>query len=247
MVLAISHPPPTKPQPLGLAASGSFGTAIRSREGRGAVIAEIKRKSPSSGDICPHLDAAETARLYERGGAVALSVLTDTLNFGARMGDLQQARKASGLPVLRKDFLTTTDEIRDSQRMGADAVLLIVADLALHLGEMIECADSCGLDAVVEVRSADEIEQAREAGAGIIMVNQRSNPVSRQHTVSSDLAERMAPELPSAGVLKIAASGIDVSRAQEVFDAGYDAVLMGTALLTSNDPSAAVAAATAEM
>ena len=204
-----------------------------------AVIAEIKRRSPSRGDLNASLDPAEMATAYRDGGAACLSVLTNEAMFGGSGGDLAAAAKASGLPVLRKDFITTADDVHESQQMEADALLLIVADLTgAQLAELHELASSLEMDVLTEVKSEDELETALEAGADIIGVNQRAKPKSQAFTMDYQRAARLAPLLPQH-VVKVAESGIAVpggTTMAEVREAGYDAALIGEALVTSGNP-----------
>lgn len=225
---------------------GSFGGSLLSVEGRAlAVIAEIKRESPSRGAIAPGLDIAKTAQAYESGGAAAVSVLTDGARFGARSDDIAAVRDACSLPILRKDFLAAVADIEASLEMGVDAVLLIVADLApKRLAEMLRETAEAGLDALVEARDRDEIKQAEDAGARIIAVNQRANPQSEEFTVDYGCAAELAVYLPDSA-LKVAASGIGVDNGTDpgdIVEAGYAAALVGESLLVAADPSEAVGA-----
>ncbi len=204
-----------------------------------AIIAEIKRRSPSRGDLNATLDPAELAVAYRDGGAACLSVLTNQEMFGGSGEDLAAASKASGLPVLRKDFITSVDDVHESHQMGADALLLIVADLATaQLAELHELALTLGMDVLTEVKSESELEAALEAGADVIGVNQREKPKSAAFTMDYQRAERMAPLFPDH-VVKVAESGIavpDGTTMADVRNAGYDAALIGEALVTSGDP-----------
>ncbi len=204
-----------------------------------AIIAEIKRRSPSRGNLNADLDPAEMAAAYRDGGAACLSVLTNQEMFGGSGDDLTAAAEASGLPVLRKDFITTTDDVHESQAMGADALLLIAADLPTELlAELHELSLSLGMDVLTEVKSDSELESAIKAGADIIGVNQREKPKSAAFTMDYQRAERMAPLLPDYAV-KVAESGIAVpggTTMAEVRKAGYDAALIGEALVVSGDP-----------
>jgi len=204
-----------------------------------AVIAEIKRRSPSAGDIWPDLDPADVAVSYERGGAKCLSVLTDSEFFGGSPGDLLAARSAVGLPVLRKDFVVSEIDIYESRAMGADCVLLIVAAIAPEeLRHYLSLAAELGMDALVEVHEPGEVEVALDAGASLIGVNQRD---LRSFRVEESWAAKLASELPD-GVLKVAESGIrGPKQARELAEAGYDAILVGESLLKSEDPQRAVA------
>ncbi|MDP9420273.1 MAG: indole-3-glycerol phosphate synthase TrpC [Actinomycetota bacterium] len=221
----------------GAPAARPFAAALRGEEGV-AVIAEIKRRSPSRGDLAPRLVAAEVARTYQAGGAAALSVLTDVEFFGGSPADLGQARAACRLPVLRKDFTVDRRDVLDARIMGADAVLLIVAALDdAELRALVALAAEVGLDALVEVHDEVEVDRALAAGATLVGVNQRD---LLTFAVDPDRALRLAPLLPSETV-RVAESGItgpdDVAR---LADAGYDAVLVGERLVTSSDPEGAV-------
>jgi len=210
-------------------------------EGPGiSVIAEVKRRSPSRGDIAVDLDPARLAEAYERGGAAAVSVLTDERFFGGAAADLCAARAAADLPVLRKDFAVDLRDICDARLMGADAVLLIVAALTDgELAAMSELAAELSLDALVEVHDEFELKRALTVGATLIGVNQR-DLVS--FAVDTDRANRVRAELPK-GIVSVAESGIsgrdDIA---PLAAAGFDAVLVGEALVVADDPSAAVAA-----
>jgi indole-3-glycerol phosphate synthase len=214
-----------------------FGAALH-RPGEVAVIAEIKRASPSKGPLAPDLDPAVTADAYQRGGASALSVLTDEKFFDGSEKDLVVARTASSLPVLRKDFTVGPHDVYDARCMGADAVLIIAAALSeAELTSLTSLALSVGLDALVEVHDEDEAERALGAGATLIGVNQRDLETFRVDTAR---AERVAKVLP-ASVTRVAESGIE-SRddVRRLADAGFDAVLVGEALVTAADPEAAL-------
>jgi len=213
--------------------------ADRSGDGRVAVISEIKRRSPSRGDLAPDLDPASLAAEYELGGAACLSVLTDREFFGGSPADLAAARAACGLPVLRKDFTVSAADVCDARLMGADALLLIVAALSdAELSTFLDLATHLGLSALVEVHDAAELDRALEAGATLVGVNQRNLATFE---VDRSLACSLARDLP-AGTTKVAESGIrsadDVVRLAE---AGFDAVLVGESLVCSGDRRAAVA------
>ena len=203
-----------------------------------AVVAEIKRRSPSAGDLAPDLVPDVVAKAYADGGAACLSVLTDADFFGGSPGDLAAARAASGLPVLRKDFTVSAADVCDTRLMGADAVLLIVAALEdAELARFVELAGDLGLDALVEVHDGTELGRALSAGATLIGVNQRDLSTFR---VDHARAERLAAAIP-AGVVKVAESGVrGAGDARRLAGAGYDAVLVGEALVTAGDPTAAV-------
>ncbi|MBX7184259.1 MAG: indole-3-glycerol phosphate synthase TrpC [Vicinamibacteria bacterium] len=202
-----------------------------------SVIAEIKRRSPSKGELQPQLDVAETARAYSLGGAAAISCLTDARFFGARDDDFAQARTA-GLPVLRKDFLIDEIQIDESASLGAAAVLLIVKILeGRRLETLLRHAASLGLEALVEVHDEAELDRALSAGASIVGVNNRDLGTLE---VDPERALRLRPRIP-AGTLSVAESGV---RSRGDIDslaaAGFDAVLIGEALVASSDPVAAL-------
>ena len=219
------------PPPRGFAAS-------LATDGGVSVIAEIKRASPSKGPLAPGLDPGELASAYERGGAAALSVLTDREFFSGSPEDLEQARAAVALPVLRKDFTVSAADVLDARLMGADAVLLIVAALSSsELAELISVANSVGLDALVEVHDEEEAGLALEVGATLVGVNQRDLVTFE---VDTNRAVRVAGMLPK-GVLRVAESGIGSARdVKPLADAGFDAVLVGESLVRSADPEQAV-------
>lgn len=204
-----------------------------------AVIAEIKRRSPSKGALNPDLDPVLLATLYEEAGASCMSVLTDEDFFGGSVDDLQRARAATQLPVLRKDFTVSLHDVCDARLMGADCVLLIVAALsAVELREMHALAIEIGLDVLVETHDEREIEQALDAGANMIGVNQRD---LKTFAVDHERAVRVASHIPD-GVLKVAESGVrNGDDASSLRSAGYDAILVGETLVVSEDPAATLA------
>jgi indole-3-glycerol phosphate synthase len=207
-----------------------------------AVIAEVKRRSPSKGDLSDGvvLDPAALALDYAAGGAACLSVLTDEEWFGGSAADLASARAAVALPVIRKDFTVDLRDVLDARLMGADAVLLIVAALDdAELKDLHALAFEVGLDALVEVHDEGEAERALNVGATLIGVNQRDLVTFQVDTAR---AVRVAPTLPD-GVVRVAESGISgPSDATVLAAAGYHAVLVGEHLVRSGDRSAAVAA-----
>jgi indole-3-glycerol phosphate synthase len=216
-----------------------FNGALRAGPGV-AVIAEVKRRSPSKGALAPDLVPAIVAKAYAGAGAACLSVLTDQEFFGGSADDLAEARAAVDLPVLRKDFTVCAADLCDARLMGADAVLLIVGALSLReLADFLGLSRRLQLDALVEVHDEAEADVAVTAGADLIGVNQRDLVTFE---VDTDRAVRVAAKLPE-GVTRVAESGIrssdDVRRLAE---AGFDAVLVGEALVTSGDPGAALAA-----
>jgi indole-3-glycerol phosphate synthase len=200
-----------------------------------AVIAEAKRASPSKGILRDPYDAAELARVYERAGARALSVLTEPEFFLGAPEDLQRVARASALPILRKDFIVSEYQIQEAKAWGASAVLLIVA--ALELAELRELAAiAAGLDlaALVEVHTEQEAERALAAGARLIGVNNRDlSTFNVDLTTTARVAALVGPE-----VLLVAESGIFTRRdVLEVERAGAKAVLVGESLLASPDPA----------
>jgi indole-3-glycerol phosphate synthase len=204
-----------------------------------AVIAEIKRRSPSKGALAPDdLDPALLAKSYEEGGAACLSVLTDGPHFGGSADDLGRARAAVDLPVLRKDFTVDERDVCDARLMGADAVLLIAAALdGDELARFHLLARQLGLDALVEVHDERELAAALDIGATLIGVNQRDLVT---FDVDPDRAARMAGAIPD-GIVKVAESGVRGARdAARLADAGFDAVLVGEHLVTSTDPASAI-------
>jgi len=227
LVSAARRLPPTR----GFAAALTAGDRL-------AVIAEVKRRSPSKGDLAADLDPAVLVGAYAAGGAVALSVLTDSEFFGGSADDLVAAREAVALPVLRKDFTVGERDVCDARLMGADAVLLIAA--ALDDAELRACAalaDEVGLDALVEVHDEAELERALGVGASLVGVNQRDLVT---FAVDTDRAVRVAAGIPG-GVVAVAESGVGgPGDARRLADAGYDAVLVGESLVRSADPTSAV-------
>jgi indole-3-glycerol phosphate synthase len=216
-----------------------FAGALRRADGRLAVIGELKRRSPSKGDLAPDLDAAATAKSYEAGGAAALSVLTDGPHFGGSVADLHDARSATSIPVLRKDFTIDEIQVYESRAIGADAVLLIVAALPddAHLCDLHALATELGLGVLVEAHGESEIERALRAGARIVGVNSRD-----LSTFAEDLgiAEAGAVSIPG-DVIAVAESAVrSLEDAARMAAAGFDAVLVGEALVRSEDPSALV-------
>lgn len=200
------------------------------------IIAEIKRASPSKGPICPDLDPVHLAVQYERGGAGALSVLTDGPFFNARPGDLQAARNATRLPVLRKDFMVTSYQIYESAAMGADAVLLIVRVLsARQLEDYLDLCRALAIDALVEIHSPADLEKASAAGAQLIGINNRN--LTNFATDIGNAVELVSHLVP--GQVPVAASGIgsplDI---RTNLDAGIFNFLIGESLVRAADPAA---------
>lgn len=227
------------PRDAGLAQGGgaaAFETALQSPGV--SVIAEIKRYSPSRHDIRRELDPSETAAAFERGGAAAVSVLTDGPGFGGRLDDIAEVCRATALPVLRKDFIVDPFQVEEARAWGASAVLLIVAILDdATLGELLEAASKADLAAPTEVHSEPELEIALAAGARIVGVNNRD-----LHTFEVDLdtSLSLASAIPD-GVISVAESGIcSPAEVETLGEAGYDAVLVGEGVLTQPDVEKAV-------
>lgn len=227
---------------MSIAPTRGFRAALDAASARGeiAVISEVKRRSPSKGDLAPDLDPATLARQYERGGAACLSVLTDVDYFGGSVGDLEAARSACSLPVLRKDFTVSARDVCDARIMGADCVLLIAAALDdAELDSFLKLARAIGIDALVEIHDEAELARAVAVGADLVGVNQRDLVT---FAVDTERAVRMAPQMP-AGVIRVAESGIaGPADAKVLAEAGYHAVLVGEHLVTSGDPEGGVAA-----
>ena len=206
---------------------------------KGAVVAEIKRRSPSKGNLRPMLDPLALARSYAAGGASCISVLTDQKYFGGSASDLKAARMGCDLPVLRKDFTVDARDICDARIMGADAVLLIVSALdEAELLDFVSLAKELGLDALVEAHSETELEAAQAAGSTLIGVNQRD---LRTFEVDRDLALKLLPAFPEDAV-KVAESAIgEPADARRLFEGGFDAILVGESFVKSSHPAEAVA------
>jgi indole-3-glycerol phosphate synthase len=214
-----------------------FAAALRDAEGL-AVIAEVKRRSPSKGDLAGDLDPAALAQAYEQGGAACLSVLTDSEFFGGSPDDLRAARSATRLPVLRKDFTVSPADVCDARIMGADAVLLIAAALDDdELADLHTLALDINLDVLVEVHDEAELDRALAAGAHLVGVNQRDLVTFE---VDHERAVRVGAAIPPS-VVRVAESGVrGPDDAAALALAGFDAVLVGELLVTSGDPVAAV-------
>ncbi len=204
-----------------------------------SVVAEVKRRSPSRGDLFLHLDPVAQAGAYATGGAAAISVLTEPDYFAGSMADLQAVVEAVPVPVLRKDFVVDPLQVWEAAAGGASAVLLIAAVLADgELSALIVEAGKAGLDALVEVHTEEEANRAISAGARMIGVNNRD---LADFSVDLATAERIAPLVVGAAVT-VAESGIFTGLdSARMAAAGYDAVLVGEALVVAADPAALVA------
>ena len=213
-----------------------FVAAIRGR--RLAVIAEMKQRTPSMGVLTADYRPAVLADAYERGGAAALSVLTQEASFGGSLDHLAGARASSKLPILRKDFITDGYEVLEARAAGADAVLLIVAALTgRQLAELMAATREQKLAALVEVHDEAEAEAAVHAGALMIGVNHRD---LRTFEVDLGLTARLRPHIPD-NVLLVAESGIHgAADARRMREAGASAILVGELLMRDPDPGARI-------
>ncbi len=214
-----------------------FGRALESADGL-AVIAEIKRRSPSKGSLNADLDPANLAAQYVEGDATCLSVLTDEAHFGGSASDLRQARSEVSVPVLRKDFTVGPADVVDARLMGADAVLLIVAALdQAELRDFFALATELDLDCLLETHDEREVERAMELEPSIIGVNQRDLTTFE---VDTSRALRVGSMLDSS-VIKVAESGVEgPDDAAELANGGYQAILVGESVVTSNNASESV-------
>ena len=202
------------------------------------VIAEVKRSSPSKGELAEICEPADLAAEYGAAGARVISVLTEQRRFGGSLADLDAVRSRVSTTLLRKDFIVSPYQVHEARAHGADMVLLIVAALEqVALEALLDRVESLGMTALVEVHTAEEADRALEAGAKVIGINARN-----LHTleVDRDVFGRIAPGLP-AEVLKIAESGVrGPSDLMAYAGSGADAVLVGEGLVTSDNPRAAV-------
>ena len=223
----------------------SFGKALRRRraEGRSALIAEYKRASPSRGRINGTLSPEDAARLYLESGAAALSVLTESRYFQGDIGFLDRMQPC-GLPLLRKDFVFHPAQVAATARTAASALLVIVRMLGDgELGELMRACDSCGLEAVAEVFSAEDLDRARSHGARIVQVNNRDlDTLTVDFSASRELIRRRRPE---SSEIWISASGYERrEQIEEMERAGFDAFLVGSSLMEASDPAEALRALT---
>jgi len=202
------------------------------------VIAEVKRRSPSKGWINASLSAVDQAAAYEAGGAVAVSVLTEPAHFGGSNEDLIEARQRVRIPVLKKDFHVAPIQLVEAKAIGASAALVIVRALSPHaLARMMDAARELALDVIVEIRDESELHRALDVGANIVGINNRNLETL---VIDSERSSRLLELIPP-DVIGIAESGVS-SRAdvQRVAAAGADAVLVGSVLSASGDPTSAV-------
>jgi indole-3-glycerol phosphate synthase len=212
-----------------------FVGALRVRAGRPAVIAEVKRASPSAGAIAER-DPAEQTRAYASAGAAAISVLTEQAHFHGSLSDLRAARLACDLPVLRKDFLVHPSELIESRAAGADAVLLIAACLSANeLVAMLATARDLGLGALVETHSEEDLEKVLATDAEVVGVNARDLETLDVDVRRALLHLSRVPE----GRLSVMESGISSrDHVRAAVDAGASAILVGEALMRADDPGA---------
>jgi indole-3-glycerol phosphate synthase len=203
-----------------------------------SVIAEYKQRSPSAGAIREGAACADVVAAYDRGGAAALSVLTETKHFGGSLDDLREARRASELPLLRKDFTVDPYQLYEAKAWGADAVLLVVAALSpSELATLYELARDLDLDALVEISRPEELETALETDADVIGINNRD---LEDFSVDLQRTYDLLADVPT-GKIVVSESGIATrQQVEELERVGIDAVLVGEALMRAPDPEAAV-------
>jgi indole-3-glycerol phosphate synthase len=216
----------------------SFAEALLGRQP--ALIAEIKKASPSKGLLQPNFDPASIAAAYERGGAACISVLTDSQYFQGSAADLAQVRQATLLPVLRKDFTIDPVQIYEAAALGADAILLIATILTeAELRSFRELAESLQLAALVEVHDEAELARALDSGAALIGVNNRN---LQTFEVTLETSLRLSEKIPS-GRTQVSESGIFARSDIDLLrGAGFHAFLVGESLMKASDPAAAVRA-----
>ncbi len=213
-----------------------FAEALRRGEPP-AVIAEVKRASPSAGSIADR-DPAERARAYEAGGAAALSVLTEPRHFGGSLADLRAARWATSLPVLRKDFLVHPSQLIESRAAGADAVLLIAAALDdAELAALLALAGDLGLGVLLEAHAEDDLERALATDAQVIGVNARDLETLE---VDGERALRLLGRIPGDRVAVLESGISRPEQARRAVEAGARAILVGEALMRAEDPAALI-------
>lgn len=211
-----------------------------------SVIAEVKRRSPSKGDLAEIGDPAALAATYESGGAACISVLTEERRFAGSLADLSAVRAAVSIPVLRKDFMISPYQIFEARAYGADIILLIVAALTdAELVSFREIAESLGMTALVEVHDETEVLRAVKSGASVIGVNARN---LKTLEIDPETFGRLAPLIPAVStsgvpIVRIAESGIFTAEdVADVASVGADAVLVGESLVRSQDPASLIAA-----
>jgi indole-3-glycerol phosphate synthase len=202
-----------------------------------SLIAEYKRRSPSAGEIRADLDVADVVRAYDRGGAAALSILTDERHFGGSLEDLRRAREVTDLPILRKDFTIDPYMLFEAKAYGADAVLLVVGALKKRdLAALYDMAHDLELDAIVEVHDEEELECALEIDCDVIGINNRN---LEDFSVSLDTTYELLTDVP-AGKTVVSESGISTrQQIEELERVGVDAVLVGETLMRAPAPEVA--------
>jgi indole-3-glycerol phosphate synthase len=203
-----------------------------------SLIAEHKRRSPSAGTIREGLNCADVVSAYERGGAAALSVLTEEAHFGGSLADLREARAASELPVLRKDFTIDTYQLYEAKAAGADAVLLVVGAMSQdELAALYREAHALDLDAIVEIHDEEELDAALDVDADVLGINNRN---LEDFSVDIQRTFDLLHDVP-AGKVVVSESGIHTrEQIDELEQVGVDAVLIGEALMRAPDPEEAV-------
>jgi len=222
-----------------LAAAAPAGPSLAAalRRAEVALIAEVKRLSPSKGSIAPGLDAVTQASAYVAGGAAAISVLTEPAHFSGSLEDLEAVRAALPVPALKKDFHVRPIQLVEARAVGASAALLIARALDPdRLRQMMETGRDLGLELLVEIRDEAELDRALDVGATMIGVNNRD---LESLIIDPSTAERLVPRIPS-GIIAIAESGVK-SRAdvERYAQSGADAVLVGSSISAAGDPTAA--------
>lgn len=198
------------------------------------IIAEVKRASPSKGDICADLNASKTASQYEKGGASAVSVLTDPTFFKGNLGDLTAARSACSLPVMRKEFIVSRYQVYEAAAAGADAILLIVRILTPDkLDQLYALCCKLGIDALVEIHTKEDARSVADSGARLVGINNRNlSTFDTDIEIAMDLASRLTPEQ-----VPVAASGIaGPEDIQKNLKAGIFNFLVGESIVRSDDP-----------
>lgn len=211
----------------------SLRDAILSAHGRNAVIAELKYASPSAGSLNVKREPEEMARAMVDGGCRALSVLTEPAFFGGSVEILKKVQKISPVPVLRKDFIISKRQVRETQALGADAILLIATILGERLPSFVDLSRALGLEPLVEVHTPDDVDTALATGAGLIGINNRD-----LKTMATDLdtTRRLFPLLTGKGRLVVSMSGISTPADIRYLKGCADAFLVGSAIMRSKDP-----------
>jgi len=202
------------------------------------IISEVKRASPSKGNLGEILQPARLAAQYESGGASVISVLTEERRFKGSIKDFTEVRREVSIPMLRKDFIVTEYQVIESRVLGADLLLLIVAGLSQsQYCDFHQMANELGMDVLVEIHNEEELERALEASPTIVGVNSRN---LKTLDVDSRAFDQLLPMIPS-GIIKVAESGIsERSEVAHVEELGADAILVGETLVRAGDPVAAI-------